>query len=120
MSRRLSVGLASLSPRTLVASVAVLGLAFMAAVLIPGLELATELANTTAAVKFVGDQQRYPEIIRNALETVRDRLASRGYVESSLGELREAVHKLDAAVERMQHASGAGWLDTSNETAALA
>lgn len=110
----------NLTPRTLVASVAVLGLAFTAAVLIPGFELATELANTTAALKFVGDQQRYPEVIRNSLETVRDRLSSRGYVESSLAELREAVRKLDAALDLMAHAHEGGWLDTSSDTAALA
>src|SRR5579883_1360520 len=117
MSRRFS--LPALSPRALIASVAVLGLAFMSAVLIPGFELATELANTTAALKFVGDQQRYPEIIRNSLETIRDRLSARGYVESALGELRDAVQKLDQAQQRMQHAHGGSWLESSSDTAAL-
>jgi HPt (histidine-containing phosphotransfer) domain-containing protein/PAS domain-containing protein len=120
MIRRLGNWSASLTPRALVASVAVLGLAFTAAVLIPGFELATELANTTAALKFVGDQQRYPEVIRNSIETIRDRLSSRGYVESSLGELREAVKKFDEAQSLMQQAHPGSWLDTSSETAALA
>ncbi|HLW24450.1 MAG TPA: ATP-binding protein [Steroidobacteraceae bacterium] len=120
MIGRLGSWSSTLTPRALVASVAVLGLAFTAAVLIPGFELATELANTTAALKFVGDQQRYPQIIRNSIETIRDRLTARGYVESSLGELRESVKKFDEAQSLMQQAHAGSWLDTSSETAALA
>jgi HPt (histidine-containing phosphotransfer) domain-containing protein/PAS domain-containing protein len=120
LTTRLAALTSTLTPRALVASVAVLGLAFTAAVLIPGLELATELASTTASLKFVGDQQRYPEIIRNSIETIRDRLSARGYVESSLAELREAVHKFDEAQSRMAQAHGGGWLEDASDTAALA
>ena len=38
--------------------VIVLGFGFVAAVLIPGLQLASELAESTVALKFVGQQQR--------------------------------------------------------------
>jgi len=109
--------LARLSPRVLAA---VLGLGFVAAVLVPGFELATELANTTAALKFVGEQQRYPDLIRTSLDAIRDRLSTHGYVEAPLDQLRDAVKRFDEAQDVMQHAQRASWLDSSSDTAAFA
>jgi two-component system, chemotaxis family, sensor kinase CheA len=109
-----------LTPRALATLVAVLSLGFIAAVLVPGFELATELANTTAALKFVGDQQRYPDLIRTSLETVHDRLNTRGYVDGPLDQLRDAVTKFDEAQSVMERARDAGWFDASSDTAAFA
>jgi two-component system chemotaxis sensor kinase CheA len=112
--------LGRLSPRALAAVVAIVGLGFVAAVLVPGFELATELANTTSALKFVGEQQRYPDLIRTSLDAIRDRLSTHGYLEAPLDQLREAVKKFDDAQALMQHAQRAGWLDASSDTAAFA
>jgi hypothetical protein len=72
-----------LSPDRLVVLVIVLGLSFGAVVLVPGVKLASELVNTSAELKWVGEQQRYPTVIRASLETMRDRLADRGYIARS-------------------------------------
>jgi two-component system, chemotaxis family, sensor kinase CheA len=109
-----------LTPRALATLVAVLSLGFIAAVLLPGFELASELANTTAALKFVGDQQRYPDLIRTSLETVHDRLNTRGYVDAPLDQLRDAVTKFDELQGVMERARSAGWFDASSDTAAFA
>jgi HPt (histidine-containing phosphotransfer) domain-containing protein len=111
---------ARLTPRGVATLVAALGLAFVAAVLVPGFELASELANTTAALKLVGEQQRYPDLIRTSLETARDRLNARGYVEAPLDQLREAVKKFDAAQSSMEGARAPGWFDSASDTAAFA
>ena len=87
-----------LSPERLVVLVVILGLSFGAVVLVPGLKLASELVDTSAALKWVGEQQRYPTIIRSSLETMRDRLTDRGYIQESLDELKEATRKFDEAV----------------------
>jgi two-component system, chemotaxis family, sensor kinase CheA len=121
MMRRLRMDpSARFTPRVLAVVVALLGLGFVAAVLVPGFELASELADTTAALKFVGEQQRYPDIIRTSLETMRDRLNARGYVEPPLQQLRDAAHKFDDAQAVMERARPKGWLDTSSDTAAFA
>jgi two-component system, chemotaxis family, sensor kinase CheA len=111
--------LSRLTPRALAALVAVLGLGFVAAVLVPGFELSNELANTTAALKFVGEQQRYPDLIRTSLDIMRDRLSAHGYVEAPLDQLREAVKKLDDAQAAMEQAKHADWFDPASETAAF-
>src|SRR5277367_1460910 len=111
--------LSRLTPRALVALVAVLGLGFVAAVLVPGFELSNELANTTAALKFVADQQRYPDLIRTSLDIIRDRLSAHGYVEAPLDQLRGAVKKLDDAQAAMEQAKHADWFDSASETAAF-
>ena len=49
-----------------------------AAVLLPGFELATELSNSTAALKFVAEQQRNVDLLRTSMDSVRDRLESLG------------------------------------------
>ena len=66
--------LTKLSPDRLMVLVVLLGVSFVAIVLLPGLKLAGDLVNSSAALKWVADQQRYPTIIRASLETMRDRL----------------------------------------------
>ena len=57
-----------LSAGGLMVLVIVLAFSFVAIVLIPGLELASELADTSVALKFAGQQQRNPALIRASLE----------------------------------------------------
>jgi HPt (histidine-containing phosphotransfer) domain-containing protein/PAS domain-containing protein len=109
-----------LTPRALGALVAALGLGFFATILLPGFEMATELANTTAALKLVAEQQRYPDLIRTSLESVHDRLATRGYTQAPLDQLREAVGALDAAQRKMFDAQPSGWFSASSNTGAFA
>jgi HPt (histidine-containing phosphotransfer) domain-containing protein len=78
-----------------------------AAVLLPGFELATDLANSTAALQFVGEQQRNVDLLRTSTDSVRDRLESLGYIQPSVNELRSAVKKLDAAIQAMGSAQSA-------------
>src|SRR3984957_11392283 len=81
--------------------VVILPFAFVAGVLIPGLELAGELADSTVARKFVGQQQRNPALIHASLDSMHDRLTNRGYIQESLDQLREAGGKLDAGLHEM-------------------
>jgi two-component system chemotaxis sensor kinase CheA len=98
MNLRLPTPLArKLSPERLAVLVAVLGLSFGVVVLIPGVKLASELVDTSAALKWVGEQQRYPTIIRASLETRRDRLSDRGYIQESLDQLKDSARRLDEA-----------------------
>jgi two-component system, chemotaxis family, sensor kinase CheA len=110
--------LAKLSPDRLVVLVVILGLGFVAIVLVPGLKLAGDLVNTSAALKWVADQQRYPTIIRASLETTRDRLANRGYLQESTDQLTEATKKLDEAVTAMTAPRTSSWLSFSGLSAA--
>jgi len=57
-----------LSSNGLMVLVIVLAFSFVAVVLIPGLELASGLTDTSAALKFAGQQQRNPAVIRAYLE----------------------------------------------------
>jgi two-component system chemotaxis sensor kinase CheA len=90
--------------------VIVLGFAFVAAVLIPGLELASELADSTVALQFVGAQQRNPTLIRASLDSMHDRLTNRGYIQESLDQLRDSAGKLDAGLKQMNAPRAVGWL----------
>jgi HPt (histidine-containing phosphotransfer) domain-containing protein/PAS domain-containing protein len=90
-----------------------------AAVLLPGFELATELSNSTAALKFVGEQQRNVDLLRTSMDSVRDRLESLGYIQPSVNDLRSAVTKLDAAVQAMGTAKPASLFAPSSGNAAL-
>ncbi len=110
---------ARMSPQVAASLVAGLGLAFVVIILVPGFQLATVLVNTTAALQFTSDQRRYPEQIRLSLEAVRDRLATRGYVQAPLDQLHEAVARLDAAEQEIAKAQPAGWFDAANGAAAL-
>ena len=66
------------SPAGLLVIVVILGMSFVAVVLVPGLELASEVADSSTALKLLGEQQRQPTIIRAALESAHDRLGARG------------------------------------------
>ena len=90
-----------LSSRLLVALIVILGLGFVAVVLVPGLQLASELADSTVAMKFVGQQQRHPATLRGSLDTLHDRLGSHGYLQESLEQLRDADAKFSSAVAVM-------------------
>jgi two-component system chemotaxis sensor kinase CheA len=107
-----------LSPGGLMVLVIVLAFSFVAIVLIPGLELASELADTSVALKFAGQQQRNPAIIRAALESMHDRLTNRGYIQESLDQLRDASAKLDAGLSEMNAPRPASWFALSGDTAA--
>src|ERR1700722_13430090 len=89
---------ALLTPAGLLVLVVILGMSFVAVVLVPGLELASEVAESSTALKLLGDQQRHPTLIRASLEAVHDRLGSRGYIQESLDELRASSTQLDAAL----------------------
>jgi len=90
-----------------------------AAVLLPGFELATELSNSTAALKFIGEQQRNVDLLRTSMDSVRDRLESLGYIQPPVNDLRSAVTKLDAAVQAMGTARPASLFANSSGNAAL-
>jgi two-component system, chemotaxis family, sensor kinase CheA len=101
---------AKLSADRLVVLVIFLGLGFVATVLVPGLRLSSQLVNTSAALKWVADQQRYPTIIRASLETMRDRLTNRGYLQESVDQLTDATKKLDEALDTMMAPRPGSWL----------
>jgi HPt (histidine-containing phosphotransfer) domain-containing protein len=98
--------------------VIILAISFVAIVLIPGLELASELADTSMALKFAGQQQRNPALIRASLESMHDRLTNRGYIQESLDQLRDAAAKLDAGLREMNAPRPAGWFALSGDTGA--
>jgi two-component system, chemotaxis family, sensor kinase CheA len=97
---------ANLSSRASATLLSAIGLAFVAGVLAPGLHLATRLSNATAALKFVGEQRRIAENIRASLGATQDRLTARGYVQSSIDDLRRAITALDDGARLNGHSSG--------------
>ena len=107
-----------LSPSGLMVLVIILAFSFVAIVLIPGLELASELADTSIALKFAGQQQRNPALIRASLESMHDRLTNRGYIQESLDQLRDASAKLDAGLREMNAPRAASWFALSGDTGA--
>jgi len=111
--------LSRLSGGGLLVLVIVLGFGFVAAVLIPGLELASELADSTVALKFVGQQQRNPTLIRASLDSMHDRLTNRGYIQESLDQLRDSATKLDAGLKEMNTPRAAGWLSWFGSATAM-
>src|ERR1700722_4836126 len=102
----------------LVVLVVILAMSFVAVVLIPGLELASELADSTVALKFVGQQQRNPALIHASLDSMHDRLTNRGYIQESLDQLRDAGGKLDAGLHEMNAPRAANWFALSGDTSA--
>lgn len=102
--------LSKLSPDRLMVLVVVLGVSFVAIVLLPGLKLAGDLVNSSAALKWVADQERYPTIIRASLETMRDRLTNRGYLQESVDQLTDATKRFGDAVQIVTTPRPAGWL----------
>ena len=107
-----------LSPAGLLVLVVILGMAFVAVVLVPGLELASEVAESSTALKLLGEQQRHPTLIRAALESMHDRLGTRGYIQDSLDELRSSSGKLDKALHEMTRARPVSWFALTADTGA--
>jgi two-component system chemotaxis sensor kinase CheA len=118
MNSRIAKALPRLSPSGLMVLVIILAFSFVAIVLIPGLELASELADTSIALKFAGQQQRNPALIRASLESMHDRLTNRGYIQESLDQLRDASAKLDAGLREMNAPRAASWFALSGDTGA--
>ena len=81
ISRLVKALSALMTPAGLLVLVIILGMSFVAIVLVPGLELASEVAESSTALKLLGEQQRHPTLIRAALEAVHDRLGTRGYIQ---------------------------------------
>jgi two-component system chemotaxis sensor kinase CheA len=98
--------------------VVILAFSFLAIVLIPGLELAGELADSTVALKFVGQQQRNPALIHASLDSMHDRLTTHGYIQESLDQMRDAASKLDAGLREMNAPRAANWFALSGDTSA--
>jgi two-component system chemotaxis sensor kinase CheA len=109
-----------IGPGGLVVLVIVLAFSFLVTVLVPGLELAGELVDSAAALKLVGEQQRNPTIIRAALDSLRERLGTRAYIQESEDQLRDAAKKLDAALPIMNAARPANWFALTGDTGATA
>jgi HPt (histidine-containing phosphotransfer) domain-containing protein/PAS domain-containing protein len=107
-----------LSAGGLVALVIALGFGFLAVVLVPGLKLASELAESTRSLKFVGQQQRYPTIVRASLDSIRERLGNRAYLQDSLDQLRDATGKLDSAVRELNAPRRARWFAVNGDEGA--
>ncbi len=118
--RSLKSSIPAFSPLGLGVLVAVLGMMFLTTVLIPGIELASELVESTAALKLVADQQRYPTLLQSSLEVMRDRLNNRGYLQESADQLRDAVQKIDAALPAMTAPRPASWFALAGDTGATA
>ncbi|HEY1314980.1 MAG TPA: ATP-binding protein [Steroidobacteraceae bacterium] len=97
------------TPAGLKVLVVVLGLSFVALVLVPGLELASVVTERSTALNMLGEQQRHPTLIRASLEAVRERLGARGYFQDSLDQLRISNNKLDTALHEMTVERPAGW-----------
>jgi two-component system chemotaxis sensor kinase CheA len=119
MKSRLSKVLSALAtPIALMVLVIILGFSFLAIVLVPGLELASEVADSSSALKLLGEQQRHPTLIRASLESMRERLGDRGYVQESLDQLRTSSSKLDAAIHEMTLARPVSWFALTADTGA--
>src|SRR5258708_30952918 len=108
-----------LTPAGLLVLVIILGVSFVAVVLIPGLELAGEVADSSTALKLLGEQQRHPTLIRASLEAVHDRLGTRGYVQESLDDLRASSAKLNAALHEMTVPRPVNWFALTADTGAV-
>src|SRR5271167_4685675 len=118
MNRLAKTKMPRLSGGGLVVLVIILAFSFVAVVLIPGLELASELADSTLTLKFVGQQQRNPALIRASLDAMHDRLTNRGYIQESLDQLRDASGKLEAGLKDMDAPRPASWFAMLGDTAA--
>jgi two-component system chemotaxis sensor kinase CheA len=110
---------ALLTPAGLLVLVVILGFSFVAIVLVPGLELASEVAESSTALKLLGEQQRHPTLIRAALESVHDRLVTRGYIQESLDQVRASSAKLDAALREMTVPRPVSWFALTADTGAV-
>jgi two-component system chemotaxis sensor kinase CheA len=118
-ARLLKILSALATPIALMVIVIILGFSFLAIVLIPGLELASEVADSSTALKLLGEQQRHPTLIRASLESARERLGEHGYVQESIDQLRSSSSKLDAAIHEMTLARPVSWVSLLADTGAV-
>ncbi|HXA37303.1 MAG TPA: ATP-binding protein [Steroidobacteraceae bacterium] len=110
---------ALMSPLGLLVLVVILGFSFLAIVLVPGLELASEVADSSTALKLVGELQRHPTMIRANLESMRERLGERGYIQESLDQLRVSSGKLEGAMHQMTVPRPVNWFALTADTGAV-
>jgi two-component system chemotaxis sensor kinase CheA len=99
--------------------VAAIGVAFVGAVLVPGLHLASQLYNNTAALKFAAEQRRQVDALQASLGSAQDRLMARGYVQSSINEVSANERTVDQSMTQLSEAAPAGWFMTASGAAAL-
>lgn len=114
------LSLTGLSARSTIGLIIAAGAGFIGLILLPGLYLSTQVSTSTAALKFVGEIRRHPGALLSGLESVRDRLSARGYVQSPLGQVRAAAQSLDEAVNVMSHPQTSGWFDAPAASSAFA
>ncbi len=111
---------ANMSARSTLWVIAAAGVSFIGLVLLPGLYLSTQISRSTAALKFVGEIRRHPAVLQNGLDSVRDRLSARGYLQPPLAQVRQAVQGLDEALSVMLHPKSSGWFDSPGAGSAFA
>ncbi len=109
-----------MSSSGLLVLVVILGFSFVAVVLVPGLELASEVADSSTAIKLLGEQQRRSTLISASIEALHDRLGSRGYIQESLDQLRASSSELDAALIDMTVPRPVNWFAMTADTGATA
>jgi two-component system, chemotaxis family, sensor kinase CheA len=110
MKSRVARVLSSLvTPVGLLVLVVVLGFSFLSIVLVPGLELASEVADSSTALKMLGEQQRHPTLIRASLESMHERLGQRGYIQESLDQLRASSSQIERAMHEMTKPRPVNW-----------
>lgn len=102
---------AGLSARSTIWVIVAAGVGFIGLVLLPGLYLSTQISRSTAALKFVGEVRRHPAALQSGLDSARDRLSARGYLQAPLSQVRQAAQGIDAALAVMLHAPSSGWFE---------
>ncbi len=111
---------AGLSTRSTVGLIIACVAGFVGLMLVPGLYLATQVSGSTAALRFVGEIRQHPAALLGGLESVRDRMNARGYLQPSLGQVREAARGIDAALDQMSHPKESGWFEAPEPGSAFA
>jgi HPt (histidine-containing phosphotransfer) domain-containing protein/PAS domain-containing protein len=82
--------------------------AFIATVLLPGYRLASQLSESTAALKLVSEQRSAPEAMVRSLAAIRDRLRSGSYVGDSVAELAASSRQYDLALAELRRTGTPG------------
>jgi HPt (histidine-containing phosphotransfer) domain-containing protein len=78
---------------------------FIGAVLLPSYRLASQLADSTAALSLVSSQGSQAELLQRSIAGVRDRLEAGGYVGQALSEVVARANAFDAGLASMEQAS---------------
>jgi signal transduction histidine kinase len=76
-------------------------MAFIGAVLMPSYRVASELADSTAALRVVSTQGSNAELLLRSIAAVRDRLEAGGYVGQALKEVAARAAAFDAGLDKM-------------------